>query len=307
MKIGIALPIGTPAFDPVMLTDVSQAAEEMGFHSLWTYDRLFWAVKPRNPYGGNINPWPKDFKYTTDPLDVLTFLAGQTKHIRLGTSVINAPFYNPVLLARRLTTIDILSNGRLKVGLGLGWSKDEYEATGVSMARRGARMDEFLQVLTAVWSEGISVFQGEFYQLPASVFDLKPVQKPHPPLILGTFNKRGLQRAGKMANGWNPAGIGPDVIKQMAGIVRQAATEAGRDADTLQIVYRTGINLREQSLDENRKLLSGNREQILDDIAALAEAGVTELFTGVGDINPERGRTTTKFIGKLEQLSQLLD
>lgn len=306
MQIGIALPLSTPALGPAMLADAGQAAEDLGFYSLWSFDRIFWAVNPRNPYAGRFDPWPNAFKYTFDPLDILLFLAAHTKRVKLGTSVINAPFYNPVLLARRLTTIDILSQGRLKVGLGLGWSEDEFEAVGVPMERRGARMDEFLRVMDAVWSEGTSSFQGEFYRLPESVFALKPVQQPRPTLLLGTFNVRGLRRAGTLADGWNPAGIGPAQIKQMGDIMREAAREAGRDGNSLEIVLRTGIDLRERPLGEERSILSGSAEQISEDLDELQAVGVTELFTGAGEIDPERGKTIDQFIKRLEHLSQLL-
>ncbi len=306
MRIGIALPISTPALGAKMLADISQAAEALGFHSLWTFDRLFWAVKPRNPYAGRYDPWPNSFKYTSDPLDILNFVAARTERIHIGTSVINAPFYNPVLLARRLTTIDLLSNGRLKIGLGLGWSADEFEAAGVPMARRGARMEEFLQVLDTIWTKEPAFFRGEFYQLPEAVFGLKPVQQPRPPLLLGTFSTSGLKRAGRLADGWNPSGLGPAEIKKRGAIMKQAAVEAGRDPDALQIVLRTGISLLEQPAEGDRSILTGNLGQVLDDIAALNAAGVTELFTSAGEILPERGRTVERYIERLESLSRLL-
>jgi alkanesulfonate monooxygenase SsuD/methylene tetrahydromethanopterin reductase-like flavin-dependent oxidoreductase (luciferase family) len=159
MRIGVTLPIGGPEVNPTNLSKIGQKAEALGFHSLWTYDRLLYAIEPRNPYGGE-TPWPEIFKYTADPLDTLTFIAAQTEHIALGTSVLNAPFYNPVLLARRLTTIDVLSNGRLKLGLGLGWSEDEFTAVGVPKKQRGRRMDEFLTLLKAIWTEDPVTFDG---------------------------------------------------------------------------------------------------------------------------------------------------
>ena len=306
MRIGIALPTSTLDLGPSMLVDISKAAEALGYDSLWTLDRILWAVKPRNPYSGRYDPWPESFRYTSDPLDLLGFIAARTERINLGTSVINAPYYNPVQLARRLTTIDVLSQGRLKVGLGLGWSEDEFEASGVSMARRGDRMDEFLQVLDAVWTQEPSSYQGEFYSLPEAVFDLKPVQKPRPALILGTSSTRGLIRAGRAADGWNPVGSGADQIRKMAAVMRQAAEEAGRDPDTLQIVLRTGIDLRPKAASGERRPLSGSLEQIAQDIVELADAGVTELFTGAGEIRAARGQTVQKYINQLETLSVIL-
>jgi alkanesulfonate monooxygenase SsuD/methylene tetrahydromethanopterin reductase-like flavin-dependent oxidoreductase (luciferase family) len=132
-----------------------------------------------------------------DPLDTLAFVASQTNKIFLGTSVLDIPYYNPVMLARRLTTIDYLSNGRLRVGLGLGWSKDEMDATGADMKQRGPIADEFLQVLKAVLDAKPG---GKFYKLPNSYIDLKPVQKPHPPIYLAAFAPLALRRLAKLAD-----------------------------------------------------------------------------------------------------------
>ena len=149
MKIGFALPnigpIGTAAGGfPRLLSE----PKRLGYHSLWTVERLLYPVKPQSPYAATPDgSLPEPYKYVLDPVETLTFAAAYTKTITLGTSVLDIPYYNPVTLARRLTTLDFLSNGRLRVGLGLGWSKDEMEATGADMKKRGAMADEFLQVL----------------------------------------------------------------------------------------------------------------------------------------------------------------
>jgi probable F420-dependent oxidoreductase len=305
MRIGVTLPIGGPEVNPTNLSKIGQKAEALGFHSLWTYDRLLYAIEPRNPYGGE-TPWPEIFKYTADPLDTLTFIAAQTEHIALGTSVLNAPFYNPVLLARRLTTIDVLSNGRLKLGLGLGWSEDEFTAVGVPKKQRGRRMDEFLTLLKAIWTEDPVTFDGEFYQLPLSRFHLKPVQKPHPPIYLGTFSKRGLKRAATLADGWNPSGIGISKIQEMGEQMRTFAAEAGRDPSELSIVLRTSIHLSDKDNDENRRLLQGTAQQVQADLEALAEVGVNEIISGIGILGTSDGLTIDGYLGRMEQISQLL-
>ncbi len=305
MRIGVTLPIGGPEADPTNLSRIGKKAEAFGFHSLWTYDRLLYAVEPRNPYGGKA-PWPEVFKHTADPLDTLTFIAAQTEKIALGTSVLNAPFYNPVLLARRLTTIDVLSNGRLKVGLGLGWSEDEFTAVGVPMKRRGRRMDEFLILLKAIWTENPVSFDGEFYQLRPSLFHLKPVQKPHPPIYLGTFNARGLKRAATLADGWNPSGIGIEQIRTMGNQMRSFVAEAGRDPSELGIVLRTSIQISDTPGGENRRLLRGTVEQVQADLRTLAEAGVNEIISGIGILGTTDGLTVDEYIERMEQISQLL-
>ena len=139
---------------------------------------------------------PEEYKYTLDPLDTLTFAAAHTSKIKLGTSVLDMPYYNPIMLARRLSTIDILSKGRLIVGLGLGWSPDEMEATGADMKVRGARADEFIQVLKTIWTTDPAEFHGKFFSLPKSHISAKPVQKPHPPIFIAAFAPRGVEAGG---------------------------------------------------------------------------------------------------------------
>src|SRR5262249_41086508 len=155
------------------------------YDSLWTIERLLYPVNPQTPYpvtpDGSL---PQPYKHVLDPVATLVYVAALTKKIALGTSVIDMPYYNPVPLARRLTTLDVLSNGRLRGGLGLGWSKDEMDATGADMTKRGARADEFLQVLKAVWTTDPAEFKGKFFTLPKSYIYPKPVQKPHPPIYL---------------------------------------------------------------------------------------------------------------------------
>ncbi len=130
MKIGFALPNIGPVGTAEAVSKVAQRAEALGYYSLWTVERLLFPVKPQSAYAGMPDgSLPEPYKHVLDPLEALTFAAAQTKKVTLGTSVLDIPYYNPVMLARRLTTIDYLSNGRLRVGLGLGWSQDEMEAT----------------------------------------------------------------------------------------------------------------------------------------------------------------------------------
>src|SRR6476646_3166458 len=139
MKIGFALPnIGLVATAEAVIK-VAQRAEALAYDSLWTIERLLWPVKPQTPYPATPDGLlPEPYRYVLDPLDTLTFAAAQTRTIALGTSVLDIPYYNPVMLARRLTTLDQLSGGRLRLGLGLGWSQDEMDATGADMKQRGA-------------------------------------------------------------------------------------------------------------------------------------------------------------------------
>lgn len=143
MNLGIAVPNIGPVATPEAVKEVAQQAEALGYHSLWTVERLLWPVAPKTPYPATPDgSLPEEYKYCLDPLDTLTFAAAHTSTIKLGTSVLDIPYYNPVMLARRLTTIDVLSRGRLRAGLGVGWSPDEMEASGADMKVRGTRADE---------------------------------------------------------------------------------------------------------------------------------------------------------------------
>src|SRR5437868_8092486 len=195
MKLGFALPNIGPVSTAETVTKVAQRAEALGYESLWTVERLLYPVKPQTPYPASPDGMlPEPYKHVLDPLDALTYAAALTKKVALGTSVLAIPYYNPAVLARRLTTIDILSNGRLRVGLGLGWSKDEMQASGAAMGQRGAMADEFLQVLKAIWTTDPVEFQGNFYRVPKSYISQKPVQKPHPPIYLAAFAPPALKR-----------------------------------------------------------------------------------------------------------------
>jgi probable F420-dependent oxidoreductase len=187
-------------------------------------------------------------------------------------------YYNPVMLARRLSTLDRLSHGRLRVGMGLGWSKDEFDATGASWRERGARADEFIAVLRAIWTSDPVEFQGQFYHIPRSIIQPKPVQKPYPPLYLAAFAPPALQRLAKWADGWNPAGIPIDGMRQMFDGVKPMAEAAGRDPAALQMVVRANIELAEHPLGPDRMIFTGTLDQIQSDIEGCRTIGAHEII-----------------------------
>ena len=183
MRLGFCLPQMVPIAGPEALIAVAERAETLGFESLWVSERLLWPVAPQTPYPASPDGrLPEQAKIQLDPLETLTFVAAQTRTARLGTSVVNLPFHNPLVLARRFATLDVLSDGRACVGLGNGWSADEFEATGVPARGRGRRIDEALAILKAVWTTDPVEFQGEYFRIPQSFVQPKPLQKPHPPI-----------------------------------------------------------------------------------------------------------------------------
>jgi len=279
MKIGFQLPNIGPVATAEAVVEVAQRAEALGYDSLWTTERVLYPVNPRTPYpvtpDGSL---PEPYKHVLDPVETLMFAAAHTKKIALGTSVLDMPFYNPVMLARRLTTLDVLSNGRLRVGLGLGWSEDEMEAAGGEKKNRGARADEFLEILKAIWTRNPVEYQGKFYRVPESYIGPKPVQKPHPPIILAAFAPAALNRLARLADGWNPVALPPEAMAQMFGAIQQMAKEAGRDPSSLQMIVRANFGIHDTPLGKERPMFNGTLEEIREDVMRCREIGAHEIF-----------------------------
>lgn len=304
MKIGFALPNIGPVATADAVVKVAQRAEALGYDSVWTIERLLWPVKPQTPYPVTADgSLPDVYKYVLDPLDTLTFAAAHTKTIALGPSVLDIPYYNPVTLARRLTTIDFLSNGRLRVGLGLGWSKDEMDASGANMKNRGAMADEFIQVLKAMWTTNPVEFQGKFYKVPKSIINRKPLQKPHPPIYMAAFAPTAMKRVAAVADGWNPVAIPIDGMAQMFSGIRQMAKDAGRDPSSLAMVVRANVEITEKPLGEGRMIFSGSLDQINEDVAGCVRIGAHELV-----FDPTfQAKSLDEWIALLEQFRRLVE
>jgi len=185
------------------------------------------------------------------------------------------------VLAKQASTVDVLSGGRLDLGLGIGWMPEEFAATGASTARRGARTEEYLAVLRTLWADEVSSFDGEFYTIPAGRQDPRPVQRPGPPVLLGGMSHPAMERAGRIADGWITSSRADlSQIAEAVAVIREAAQAAGRDPDAVRIVCR-GVVLAGEEVpdpDGGRRLLSGGFAQIREDTAWLGEQGVTELF-----------------------------
>jgi probable F420-dependent oxidoreductase len=305
MRLGFALPNIGPIGTAEAVSKVAQRAEALGFDSLWTIERLLYPVKPQTPYpvtpDGSL---PEPYKHVLDPLEALTFAAAQTRTIALGTSVLDIPYYNPVMLARRLTTLDVLSGGRLLVGLGLGWSKDEMDAAGADMKQRGARAEEFLQVLKAIWTTNPVEFHGKFYTVPRSYIYPKPVQQPHPPIYLAAFVPAALNRLARLADGWNPVAIPVDGMAQMFAGIQQMAKDAGRDPSSLRMVVRAHLEISDKLAGKERTIFTGTLDQIKDDLAACQRIGAHEVF--FDPTFSSGGQSLDRWLALMEQLRKLV-
>ncbi len=301
MNIGFGAPVSGAWATPENLAGIAARAEQAGYASLWSFQRLL------IPEGSNMEPV---YHSVLDPMASLAYAAAGTSRIRLGVAVVNLPFVSPAYLAKQAATVDILSGGRLDLGLGIGWMPEEFAVTGASMARRGARAAEYVAVLRELWSGGLSEFSGEFYEVPRGSVEPKPVQPGGPPILLGGMARPALERAGRIADGWvTSSRTDLSRIADGVAVIRDAAAAAGRDPDTLRIVCRGVVKFGAEGAardGDGRLLLSGDPDQIREDARWLGEQGVTEIFY---DLNwdPQIGSPDVDPESALARATQILD
>ena len=228
--IGIAMQNFTAAPempDAKGLIDYGVRMEQLGFESLWVWDHVLLGVDPYFPI--------------LDSLSVLTAVAARTERIRLGTGILVLPARNPVVLAKQLSSIDQISNGRLTLGMASGWYKREFDAIGVPFNKRGNIMDENLEIMTRLWQEDMVTGKYPPYELAQAVMSPKPVQKPRPPILIGGYVDRVLKRAGVVGDGWLTYYYTAEGFAKSWAKVRNFAEEAGKNPDTLRSINQLPI------------------------------------------------------------------
>ncbi len=205
--------------DAKALVEYGVRMEELGFDSLWVWDHILLGVEPNFPI--------------IESLTLLTAIAARTRKIKLGTGILVLPMRNPVILAKQLASMDLISDGRLLMGMASGWYRREFNAIGVPFEQRGKIMDENLDILKRFWTE--HTVSGKFsrYDIPAGVMFPKPVQKPHPPILIGGYVDRVLKRAAVTGDGWLTYFYRPEGFAKSWKKIRAFAQEAGKDPDTL--------------------------------------------------------------------------
>ena len=309
MKAGILLPQTGELATRENVLYIGKEAEKEGLDSVWVFERLLWPVKPQTPYGGVPNtPIPVEYQSVLDPLETLTYVAGNTERIFLGTSIIDMFFHNPVTLARRFATLDVLSGGRVIPGLGIGWSKDEYDAAGMPFKQKGARADEYMQVLKRIWTDDVVEFKGQFYNIPASKIGPKPVQKPHLPILLGAYTPKTFPRIVNYADGWIPiVGFVPlEQQEQAINGLRETARKANKDPSNIRIFVLSYPNVQDSSQSSSsnqpRSPMSGTIDQIGSDIDRIKAMGAEHIIFGYA-FSPI-GRDAKKMMEVTKQLAR---
>lgn len=244
MKLGFALPIVGPAVSSAAgLSAFCGGLEDLGYDTLWVGDRLVTPVEMHSVYPGKEQPYPPQMTRYLDPVLLWTVAATATRRVRLNASTLSTFYYEPVHLARLLTTLDVLSEGRLDVGVGIGWMKDEHDiARGADWRRRGRMLDDLLAFLQKWWTTTPVSWESEFFSLPPVHVDLRPVKAGGPPIWIGGASEAAMRRVGRIGTGWlGVEGLQDEVTDHLWSIARRAAQDAGRDPEALKTAMR--INL----------------------------------------------------------------
>jgi probable F420-dependent oxidoreductase len=265
---------------------MAHLSEEEGFDSLWVFERLLWPISPQTPYPATPDgKLPEEYQIMLDPLQTLASVSANTNKILVGTCIIDMLFHNPVILSKSFATLDIFSQGRTIAGFGIGWSKDEYQASNIPFNNKGKRADEYIQVLKKAWKDDTVEFRGQYYSIPASKIGPKPLQKPHIPIYLGGFSPNTFSRiVNQDTNGWLGVLGGPiEQVKDIMNTIKENAKRANKDPSNFRVILLTFPNVVESNggkSDNSRFPMSGTVDQIGRDIKELRDIGIDHIIFG---------------------------
>jgi probable F420-dependent oxidoreductase len=284
MEIGLALPTAGPDTSPETIVTVAKEAERLGFAALWTFERLLRPLEKVVLWtGGEPDMLPEFYSSVYEPLETLSHVAAVTERIKLGTAILVAPLHVPVMLARRLATLDRLSGGRVIAGLGQGWQHNEFETANVSSSRKGARTEEIITAMRAVWGPDPVRHDGEFYRIAPSQVNPKPVQA-HIPVLLAANTPAAVKRAARTADGLIPITTSAQELRDVVSLFHDAAREAGRDPEDLTVVNQVPwpTPVTPEPIGDGRPFLGGSPRQIAEDLLAARETGVDQVYLAGG-------------------------
>ena len=280
MEVAIGL---TRSMDAAILKHYAKRVEELGFESILVGDHVVLPTGGTNQYpytadGSFVRPADDPFLET---MTLLGFLVACTETIRLGSTVIILPYRNPVVQAKMFSSLDVLSNGRMVCGIGVGWLEKEFDTLGVPYPDRGPMSDEFLEMFKILWTETNPEYHGKYYSFDGIQFYPKPVQQPLP-IWVGGHTRRALRRTAKYGHCWHPTRQTPDFVAQNLPYLRQQTEAAGRDpADILISLKRslhfTDIGLPEVGTTRSTGAVIGTTQEVIDDIYYCKELGVDHL------------------------------
>lgn len=289
MKFGVVLPTYPAGATIDGVVAVAQAAERLGFNSVWTTDHVILPPDQAGPYSEIL-----------EPLLTLAYIAPLTTRVRLGVSVVVVPQRNVVVLAKELATLDLLTGGRLDLGIGGGWSEAEFRMLGVGerFHVRGRYLDETLDLWRHLWNAPGDSFDGQFFQIPPAAFAPGPSQRPGPPLWVGGASEGARRRAGRIGDAWHPVGITASALEELGGLVRETAAAAGRPAPVFAPRLPLWIGrARETAAVGRMHSVTGTESQVIAALQEYRAAGAGEIVCLFS--SPDAGEV----IAQLEQLA----
>ena len=261
-----------------------QRAEQLGFEAVLAGDHIVLPTGGTNQY-----PYTADGSFSRPPdepfletMTMLGYMAACTERVKLGSTVIILPYRNPVVQAKMFASLDVLTNGRMICGVGVGWLEKEFETLGVPYAERGPMSDEFLQIFKTLWTEDNPVFHGRFYQIDGIQFYPKPVQKPHLPIWVGGHTRRALRRTAKFGDCWHTTRQTPDFVAQNLPYLREQTERAGRDPSEITISLKRSLYFTDLTSSEGHSvrtggLVIGTTQEVIDDVYYCRELGIDQL------------------------------
>ena len=303
MQYGIILPNVGPMAQIDTLASLAQRAEALGYRGVFLSDHIAIPTTLRSAY-----PYRSDgrFPLTADdlilePITALSYLAAVTQRVHLGFSVLVLPYRHPVLNAKMLATLDVISNGRLIVGAGVGWMAEEFAALDADYDARGGVTDEHIAILRAFWSQSAPTLSGPHYDVSGVSISPSPVQKPHPPIWTGGISPPALRRAAISGDGWHGVRQSPADVAGVVGRIAALRGEANLSMDGYEISLRAGLDVTDAPFTgDARTPLRGSLDQIAADLQAYTDAGLTYLV-----VEP-RAENAEQFIAQLERFGGVI-
>jgi len=305
MRYGFYVPTRGPTATRDGVLAIAREGERLGLHSVMIADHVVFPVTSNSLYPYTVSGKHPGDGDALEMFSLLGVLAGATERLRLVTSVMILPHRNPVLTAKMFSSLDVLSGGRVTVGVGVGWLREEFQALATpDFDRRGAVSDEWIAILKQLWTTTPASFEGKFYQYKDIRCEPQPLQKPYPPIWVGGHSRAALRRTARHGDGWHPVGaiaavpLPPDELRAHLETLKRMTEAEGRDFSALTISYKaplydTGL----PAAGNERKLFSGSPAQIADDIRAFSALGVHEL---VFDF---RAQSLTESIERLQKFA----
>ena len=309
MRFGFYLPTRGRTAEPHAIEAMVAHGEALGFSSVVVADHLVFPVTIHSRYPYTVSGAFPGQGDALDQLSLMAFVAGKSRRLRLISSVMILPHRNPVVTAKMLATIDVLSGGRVTVGVGVGWLREEFQALGApDFDRRGAVSDEYLRIFKTLWTQDPASFRGEFYSFEALRCLPQPTQKPHPPIWVGGHSKVALRRVARLGDGWHPVGATPAVplrppeMRASLDELRRLADAERRDFAALTISFKAPLYDPGQGVDggADRRPFTGSTQAIADDIGIYAGLGVSELIFDF------RAETLTESLDRMAHFAPLI-